>query len=76
MKLCAEASELFRQPVFQVIFFHKMVYLERILQGAKMLQIRGCLIRTVGRKRENKLKVHATASKGMASVFWTVKEFC
>jgi hypothetical protein len=38
----------------------------------------GCLIRTVGkrRRRENKLKVQANTSKGMASVFWTVKEFC
>jgi len=76
MKLCTEALELFRQPVFQAVFLHKMVYLECILQGAKMMQIRGCLIRTVGRRKENKLKVQANASKGMASIFWTVKEFC
>jgi len=76
MKLCAEVSELLREPVFQIVFFHKMVYLEHILQGVKMMQIRGCLIRTARRRRENKLKVQADARKGMASVFWTVKEFC
>jgi hypothetical protein len=37
MELCAEVSELFMQPVFQVVFFQKMVYLERILQGAEMM---------------------------------------
>ena len=30
VKLCAEASELFRQPVFQVVFVHKILYWERI----------------------------------------------
>jgi len=62
VKLCTEVSEPFRQPLFQVVFLHKMAYLERILQGAKMMQIRGCLNRTVGRRKENKLKVQANAS--------------
>jgi len=55
--------------VFQFIIIHKTASLECILQGAKMMDVKGCQIGTVGKMRTNKFKAQTSVGKIVDSVF-------
>lgn len=70
-KVFAEAKELFKHDVFQLVFVHTTASLEYVLQGAKNCRGGGgCSIRT-GRRMKNKFKVPTSMGRVMASVFLT-----